>query len=103
MAATIGRATLETQLVISYVTMSNEVRQDITEALERLHTGADVPDQVDTGIWTPAEAVEMILAERLQSILANTPYADLAPAVHSDLLDLALSRVNWHQVAAALL
>jgi len=103
MAATTHEATPETELVIHYVTTGSDVHDDINEALERLHAHADQPDQVDTGVWTPAEAAEMILAEKLQSILANTPCSDLTPAVHSDLLDLALSRVNWHQVAAALL
>ena len=93
-------ATPETELVIRYVTTDNEVQEDIHHALEET---ADQADQVDTGIWTENEAAEMIVAERLQSLLANTPFNDLTPAVHADLLDLALSRVNWHQVAAALL
>jgi hypothetical protein len=93
-------ATPETQLVIRHVTTDSEVPEDIHHALEET---AEQADQVDTGIWTETEAAEMIIAERLQSLLANTPFNDLTPAVHADLLDLALSRVNWHQVAAALL
>jgi hypothetical protein len=96
-------ATPETELVIRYVTTDNEVQEGIHHALEESTGQACEADQVDTGIWTETEAAEMIVAERLQSLLAHTPFNDLTPAVHADLLDLALSRVNWHQVAAALL
>jgi hypothetical protein len=87
----------ETELVIRYLRTNGE----LSEAPTKL--ASDHHDQIHTGIWTTHEASQMILADRLRSLLTPCPYADLTPAVHTDLLELALSRVNWHQVAAALL
>ncbi len=54
--------------------------------------------QVQDGIWTKAEAARFNLADQLKNdTLEGSPIEE--PSVYSDLLNAALSEVNWIEIA----
>ncbi|WP_435022753.1 hypothetical protein TA3x_005796 (plasmid) [Tundrisphaera sp. TA3] len=54
--------------------------------------------QVREGIWEPRRAPVYLLATRLKEEL-NEGMPELGPNLYSDLLNAALSEVDWHEVA----
>ncbi len=72
----------------------DEARRHCSLALER--------EQVAEGIWTPEQAVRFCLADQLrEEFTDNSPVTE--PDVYADLLDAALSAVNWEEVAGHIL
>ena len=65
---------------------------------------ADAPDadQVESGIWTVAEAARFNLADRLKEDIENGSPIEEA-SLYSDLLNAAIGSVDWHEIAASLL
>jgi len=65
----------------------------------------DAPEceQVREGIWTAEEAKTFLLADQLKSSVADmTPLSDKA-TMFTDLLNAAISEVNWDEIAEGLL
>jgi hypothetical protein len=65
----------------------------------------DAPDcgQLRDRIWTAEEARKFILADQLKdSVEDMNPLGDKA-TMFTDLLNAALSEVNWHEIAEAFL
>ena len=64
---------------------------------------AEDSSRVRDGIWTIEEATRFQLADALKEFLNElNPVADQA-SVFSDLINSALSEVNWHEIADAFL
>lgn len=64
---------------------------------------AEDSSQVQNGIWTIEEATRFQLADALKELLNElNPVADQA-AVFSDLMNSALSEVDWNEIADAFL
>jgi hypothetical protein len=66
---------------------------------------AEAPEceQVTGRIWTVQEAREFLLADRLKEYVKSmNPIADRS-SVFTDLLNVAISEVNWHEIAEAFL
>lgn len=66
---------------------------------------ADAPtcEQAQSGIWTVDEAKTFLLADQLKSSVEDmNPLADKG-SMFSDLLNAAISEVNWHEIADAFL
>lgn len=76
----------------SYNLMRDMARECIEEAAEHRNV-VDRPQ-----IWTRAEAAKFTLADRIKSYIEeNAP--NLGASVYADLLNAALSEVDWHEVA----
>ena len=55
------------------------------------------------GIWTTAEASRNLLADALREFVGEfNPVADQS-SVFADLMDAALDKVDWHELAGSLL
>ena len=64
---------------------------------------AETCPHVREGIWQPEEAPTYLLSDRLKEyVQEGSPLAN-APSMYSDLLNAALSEVNWHEIAEAFL
>jgi len=64
---------------------------------------APVCSQVVSGIWTVEQATRFLLADRLKKFMEEgKPSTDCA-VVYSELLDIALSAIDWHEIADAFL
>jgi hypothetical protein len=69
----------------------------LTEA-EQVRAAAKECPPVKDGIWTPAQAEQFLLADRLKNHLNDqSPLTE--PSLYSDLLNAALAAVEWPEVA----
>ena len=69
------------------------------ERAQRLQDNPTNIPQVEDGIWTEAEGVRYVLADEIEEVVKeHNPLADGA-SVYTDLLNAALSSVNWQDVA----
>lgn len=59
--------------------------------------------QVQDGIWLSHEAPKFLLADALEEFVEEGNPLESQANMYSDLLDVALSEVNWHEIAEALL
>ena len=60
-------------------------------------------DQVSRKIWSVQEATRFLLADRLkQYVEEKSPLNDTA-TLYADLLEAALSEIDWHEIADAFL
>jgi len=60
---------------------------------------APVCAQVREEIWTVGQATRYLLAERIQKYVEAAMPSIETGTLYSDLLDSAISRVNWHEIA----
>ena len=64
---------------------------------------APVCDHVSDGIWSLEQATRFLLADRLKMYVEDgSPLTDTAN-LYSDLLDAAISEIDWHDIADAFL
>ena len=69
---------------------------------ESHRTEAQACDEVKNGIWTTDEAAKFNLADQLKNELENeSPISEAS--LYSDLLNAALTEVNWPEVAESFL
>lgn len=59
-------------------------------------------DQVEDGIWTAERATRFLLADEIEAEMSTHPLIDKA-TMYSDILNNALGRVDWHEVADSVL
>ena len=65
--------------------------------------GVEAPEQVRRRVWTVEEAKKFRLADQLKEFVQEMdPVADGA-SMFTDLLNAALSEVDWHEIAEAFL
>lgn len=55
--------------------------------------------QVQDGIWTPEKARIFLLSDRLKEMVEKQSPLHDRPSMFADLLDRALERVDWHEIA----
>jgi hypothetical protein len=64
---------------------------------------APVCDQVSQKIWSVEEATRFLLADRLKkNVEDESPLSD-GGTLYSDLLESAISEIDWHEIADAFL
>lgn len=72
------------------------------EIAEQCKAEAPEADQVESEIWTVAEAARFNLADQLkEDIESGSPLEEAS--LYSDLLNSAIQEVNWNEIAASLL
>ena len=103
-----GWANYETWCVHLWQTSDEATYRYWKEETEREHREARTCTQVRNGIWTVEQAKRIRLAEQLKAAFETFhPFRGefLAkpnePDVYCDLLDAALSEVDWHEIAEA--
>ena len=64
---------------------------------------APICSQVHQRIWTVAEARRFLLADSLKAFVEDKNVLAETASLYSDLLDSAISEINWHDLADAFL
>ncbi len=93
-----GYANYETWNVALWLSNDERTYRYWRGAAEEEKREAATCRQVREGIWSEEEAPKYRLAERLkEEVEGEAP--ELEPSLYSDLLNAALSEVDWHEVA----
>ena len=95
-------ATYETWAVCLWLEKDKESQDHWTEAAKEAREEAAQCWQVRVQIWEPLRAPIYLLANRLEEEVTKR-LPDSGPSLYSDLVNLALLKVDWHEVAEALL
>jgi len=97
-----GWSNYETWCVYTWIT-NDQATDHACQALARdCAKHAPTCGQVQSQIWTIEQATRFSLADRLKELVNDSnPLAEVA-SLHSDLLNAAISEVDWHELARAL-
>ena len=98
-----GSANYETWCVNRWLTTGHEMPRQCQELAAIADDAAPHSSLVFDGIWTTAEAGRNLLADALREFVDEiNPVADQS-SVFADLMDAALDKVDWHELAGSLL
>ena len=98
-----GCANYESWCVTRWLTTDEEMSRQCRELGAIACDAALESSLVFDGIWTTAEASRNLLADALREFVGEfNPVADQS-SVFADLMDAALDKVDWHELADSLL
>jgi hypothetical protein len=93
-----GYKNYETWCVNLWLNNDEASQRSWAAAAEKARADAIQHQHVTDNIWTAAEAERFLLADALKNHLEDSsPLTE--PSLYSDLLNAALSEVDWHEVA----
>lgn len=95
-----GYANYETWAVCLWLSNDEATCCYWTEALEAAKANAADCWQVKEQVWTAEKAPVFLLADRLKEELMDEA-PELGSGLYSDLLNAALSEIDWHEVAGS--
>ena len=97
-----GWGNYETWLVALWLNNDQSTYSYWQEAAERFQENASECQQVQSGVWTIDEAAKFTLGDALRSeIEEGNPIEEVC--LYGDLLQAALSEVNWYEIAESYL
>ncbi len=98
-----GWANYETWCVNLWLSNNEPTYRYCRTLAEDCRSQAPTCRQVQERVWQVPEAAKFLLADRLKEFVEDrNPLCNHA-TVYTDLLNAALSEVNWHEVAEAFL
>jgi hypothetical protein len=97
-----GWTNYETWLVAAWLDNDRKSAERTQQAAETCRTAAPGLTQVTERIWTVEQATQFLLADALKVTYVTHYHAPII-GMYADLLDQALGRVNWNEIAADLL
>lgn len=98
-----GWSNYETWLVNLWLNNDEASATYWQERSQACKAAAPDAEQVASGIWTPEQAARFTLADEIKDALELAAEDELPGSMLLDLLNAALSRVNWYEVAVNLL
>ncbi len=96
-----GWSNYETWCVYTWITNDEATDHACRALASECAKHAQTFEQVQSQIWTTEQATRFSLADRLKELVEDKNPLSEAASLYSDLLNAAISEVDWHELADA--